>query len=491
MSEIEVAAGSADGERSAASAMRPFDVRLKREIAHRRMTISVARRVLRVLSLHLVDGVVTAAVAAALGAATVAFDPLREYTLAVIAIVLLSLNALSAYDPGDGRRDYRRLASGVALSLLILTCLIVFPPHLPLPLRAILGFGACEVVALALGRKGVDLLVRQVYVRGIGLRRAVLIGDLDDVGRAIVQLRDEQNLDQYLIGHLAPVGENDPTALGTVQDLARVMDQADVEEVIVATSLPAHVLREVTESCFDRGVTLFVVPAVMGSTECRIEPVWVGRCPLLHLFPSRIDAPSLLAKRAFDLLAAAVVLVLLLPLIALIALAVRLDSAGPVFYRQRRVGLRGRHFTMLKFRSMCADADSVRDRLRHLNAYNDHRLFKLRDDPRITRVGRWLRRTSLDELPQLLNVLRGEMSLVGPRPPLPTEVAEYEPHHLVRLAVMPGITGPWQVNGRNLITDFEEVVRMERAYIHSWSLMADLKILLRTLPVVISGQGAY
>ena len=197
------------------------------------------------------------------------------------------------------------------------------------------------------------------------------------------------------------------------------------------------------------------------------------------------------AKRAFDVLVAGTGLVVLAPAFAVVAIAIKLESRGPVFFRQRRVGLGGRSFMMWKFRSMYHEAEARRDEILHLNAYDDARLFKLRRDPRVTKVGRLLRRFSMDELPQLFNILAGDMSLVGPRPPLPKEVEAYEPRHLVRLSVVPGLTGPWQVNGRNLITDFEEVVRLEREYIETWSLRSDLEIILRTVGVVLSGKGAY
>jgi len=201
--------------------------------------------------------------------------------------------------------------------------------------------------------------------------------------------------------------------------------------------------------------------------------------------------PALLLKRATDLVLTSLGLVVCAPLMAAIAVAIKLDSPGPVFFRQRRVGLGGREFLMWKFRSMALEAERQQDDVAHLNPYSDGRLFKLRDDPRVTRVGRWLRRFSLDELPQLLNVLAGDMSLVGPRPPIPVEVRKYESRHFVRLSVVPGLTGPWQVNGRNLITDFEEVVRLERSYIDEWSLKLDLRIMTKTVGVVLSGKGAY
>src|SRR5690606_13527962 len=200
--------------------------------------------------------------------------------------------------------------------------------------------------------------------------------------------------------------------------------------------------------------------------------------------------PSLLLKRGFDLVIATLMLVVALPLMALIAVAIKLDSPGPVFYRARRVGLGGTIFSMWKFRSMHTDAEEREKDLAHLNIYPGG-TFKVRDDPRVTRVGRILRRTSLDELPQLFNVLQGEMSLVGPRPALVTDLNRYEPHHFERLSVIPGMTGAWQVGGRNLITDFETIFRLDRSYIRSWSLLLDVKIMLRTLKVVITGEGAY
>jgi len=169
---------------------------------------------------------------------------------------------------------------------------------------------------------------------------------------------------------------------------------------------------------------------------------------------------------------------------------VKLDSKGPLLFRQKRVGQGGRTFEILKFRTMVVDAEAQKPTLQHLNEYADARLFKIKNDPRITRVGWFLRKSSLDELPQLWNVLRGEMSLVGPRPCVPEELSQYLPHHLTRLFVLPGVTGPWQVSGRNEIRDFEEVVRLEREYIEHWSLFTDLVILVRTVPALL-GRGAY
>lgn len=489
-----VAAGSAGEKARAASSgalPRTYDIRLQRERVHRRIVVSMIRRFVRVIALHGVDAALLAGVVHWLSRAADGSAGTREFAPAIVAIYLLSLNATRCYQPGDARRDWHRLFSAVLMGGLILGCFAVFAPRLPFSAGFLAMLSGCSLAALVLGRTLIDQAVRQVYLRGFGLRRALLIGNLDEVSSAIQQLRDQRNIDQYLVGHMAPDEEPDPAALGVVSDLPQVLDEEVVQEVIIATSLSPNQIYQVANGCFERGIVVYVFPTVVGSVEYRTEPQMVGSCALLHLFPMRFELPTFFMKRAFDLVGSILLLIVLAPLMALIALAICLDSRGPVFFRQVRVGLGGRHFRIWKFRSMAVDADDAKERLAHLNTYADARLFKLPNDPRITRVGRFLRRSSLDELPQLLNVLVGEMSLVGPRPPLPSEVARYEPHHLVRLAVTPGMTGPWQVSGRNQITDFEEVVRLERSYVHSWSLLLDLKILLRTINVVVRGEGAY
>jgi exopolysaccharide biosynthesis polyprenyl glycosylphosphotransferase len=466
------------------------DVRLRREIAHRRLAISLIRRLLRVVSLHVVDGAILALTVLLVSGPWGPPEVTRPFLPVIVATFLLSLNALAAYDPGDARRDRRRLLTAVCLAVLLLACLVAFPPFVPLSTGFLLALGLAAFTALAVGRKLIDLGVRQAYVRGIGLRRVVIVGSLDEVGRAIRELRDDRNIDQYVVGHLSPDERDDPTALGALAELGRMLDEMDVQEVLVATTLTADAMRRATATCFEKGVAIFVVPSVVGSVDCWTEPLKVGPCALLRLHPARLELPSLLIKRGVDVVLALVGLVVLAPLIALIAAAIRLETPGPVFYRGRRVGLGGEAFMMWKFRTMVDGADQREAELAHLNIYGNG-TFKLREDPRITRIGRILRRTSLDELPQLWNVLLGDMSIVGPRPALTGDVARYEPHHFERLTVVPGITGPWQVGGRNLITDFETIVAMERTYITQWSLVLDVKIMLKTFGVVIRGDGAY
>jgi len=215
-----------------------------------------------------------------------------------------------------------------------------------------------------------------------------------------------------------------------------------------------------------------------------------GEGPISLLSSPALLGWQLVAKRSLDVGGAIAGLVMLSPVLALSALAVKLTSRGPVLFRQRRVGLGGETFEMLKLRTMVRDAEEHAPELLAANVYGDARLYKATDDPRITPIGRFLRRSSLDELPQLWNVLRGEMSLVGPRPPLPREVAQYKVRHYVRFEVAPGMTGPWQVSGRNDIKDFERVVELEQRYIAGWTVWRDLGLLLRTVPAVLSMRGA-
>jgi lipopolysaccharide/colanic/teichoic acid biosynthesis glycosyltransferase len=204
-----------------------------------------------------------------------------------------------------------------------------------------------------------------------------------------------------------------------------------------------------------------------------------------------LDRRQARVKRCMDILGAALGLTVLSPVLAVLAIFVRLDSRGPILFAQTRVGLGGRPFRMFKLRTMRDGAEDEKASLAHLNHTDDLRLFKIPGDPRVTRFGQVMRRWSLDELPQLYNVLVGEMSLVGPRPFFESDLDDYEAHHFRRLSVPPGLTGLWQVSGRSDVVDFEEVVRLDRHYIEHWSLSLDVRILLRTIPTVVSRRGAY
>jgi exopolysaccharide biosynthesis polyprenyl glycosylphosphotransferase len=261
--------------------------------------------------------------------------------------------------------------------------------------------------------------------------------------------------------------------------------------VLLAAELPFEMLETVVHRCFELGASVALVPQLLHKLNTRVELRDSGGGALLQLHSRGLGVPQLALKRMLDLALCAVGLVVVSPLLLLIAAAIRLDSRGPVLFRQVRAGVGGRPFAMFKFRTMVEHADRMKGDLQHLNQSGDPRLFKIKGDPRVTRVGRLLRRTSLDELPQLLNVIRGDMSLVGPRPFFPGDLDGYEEHHFERLLVLPGITGLWQVSGRSDVVDFEEVVRLDAEYIRGWSVKLDLQILARTIPAAFGRGGAY
>jgi exopolysaccharide biosynthesis polyprenyl glycosylphosphotransferase len=275
--------------------------------------------------------------------------------------------------------------------------------------------------------------------------------------------------------------------LGRITDLEAVAAAHGVERVIVAFSaLSTDRLLSIVRQAKRSRIKVTIVPRLYEAIGHAVEVDEVEGMTVLSLRGLSRSRSSLMLKRVIDVAGASVGLLVLSPLLAAIALAIKLDSPGPVIFRQRRMG-RDRDFEMLKFRSMVHGADEQKAALLHLNEA-DGPMFKIARDPRVTRVGRLLRKASLDELPQLVNVLRGEMSLVGPRPLVPDEDDHVMGFHRYRLDLTPGLTGPWQVSGRNRVP-FEEMVKMDYLYVAEWSLWHDLRILLRTLPIVVFGRG--
>jgi len=297
-----------------------------------------------------------------------------------------------------------------------------------------------------------------------------------------------------IVGHLLGPGEAPPLdrpvkILGRIEELDRIVEEWIVDEVVFALPFASLMSCERQISrCEEVGRTVHLKVDFVRTLFAKTYPSDLEGTPMLTLSSTPRDAVSLALKRAIDLVGSVAALLVLSPVLLMCAVLVRLTSAGPIFFRQQRVGLNGRIFTLYKFRSMHRDAEERRGELESLNERSGP-VFKIRNDPRVTPVGRYLRRFSADELPQLINVLRGDLSLVGPRPPLPSEVRRYESWQRRRLSVRPGITGAWQVSGRSAIA-FEDWMRMDLDYIDNWSLKQDLKILLRTVPAVVFAKGA-
>jgi exopolysaccharide biosynthesis polyprenyl glycosylphosphotransferase len=328
--------------------------------------------------------------------------------------------------------------------------------------------------------------------------RVLLVGSKESVGYIIEQLARFPFAGYRAVGACIPDSDNDGGAelsgipiVGNLGQVVSAVNKLRADTVILTSSdhLSPAVVRRISWSLESMNIDLAVAPALTDIAGPRIHIRPLAGLPLLHVEVPRYEGSKRSAKAVFDLSVAVVTILVLSPVFLVLALLVGLTSRGPIFFRQKRVGLNGEVFSMIKFRTMVADAEELQNDLAHANE-GQGLLFKIRDDPRITKVGRVLRRYSLDELPQFFNVVRGDMSIVGPRPPLVNEAERYEPEVRRRLLVRPGITGPWQISGRSDLS-WDDGVRLDLYYVENWSLTGDLVLIWRTVNAVIRSQGAY
>jgi exopolysaccharide biosynthesis polyprenyl glycosylphosphotransferase len=335
----------------------------------------------------------------------------------------------------------------------------------------------------------------QVHRDPVLRQRTVIIGSGVVAGHVARKLHTHSEFGLDPIGLLDDdihdIGTPDLPRLGTIEDLADVLDLLDVDRVIIAFSRAHHdKLLECVRACLEAGVVIDVVPRLFEFLDGAPALDQIGGLPLITVAVPGLSRSSEIAKRGLDIILSAILIVGFAPLLLAVAIAIKLDSRGPILFRQARAGRRGAIFPLAKFRSMRIDADQRKSELVEVNESEDGVMFKIRHDPRVTRTGRLLRRFSLDELPQLFNVLRGDMSLVGPRPLILPETAALDDWQLKRLDLRPGLTGPWQIQGRSEVP-FHEMVRFDYQYVVGWSLLRDVEILLATVPAVLAGRGAY
>jgi exopolysaccharide biosynthesis polyprenyl glycosylphosphotransferase len=410
-----------------------------------------------------------------------------QYAAALFAALFIT----GSYGRGDQRRDARRLFLACALATALPLWMTIWTRGLEPVMVQYVVTTLLVWAGLVAERRAIDRMVEWVRPAYRNAAATLFVGTADACRDAIHSPGFTRG------GECRPVGFVDVhvpaalDALGHVADFRALLHRTGAEVVVVAGYLPDNRFREVVDASLEAQSQLLSVPRSIAIAGVQPNLVWRRGEPLIELTAPNLKGWQVFVKRAIDVLGAGVGLVALSPLLALVAALVKLDSPGPVFFTQVRIGQGGRRFRIAKFRTMVDGAEKRRDELLSRSVYSDPRLFKVPDDPRMTRLGRWLRRTSIDELPQLVNVLRGQMSLVGPRPPLPSEVALYEDHHYARFDVKPGITGPWQVAGRNGVTSFEAVMGLETSYIRNWSVWADVCLLAETIPVVLRMRGAF
>jgi exopolysaccharide biosynthesis polyprenyl glycosylphosphotransferase len=428
-----------------------------------------------------------------------AFGP--WFYLLVPAIWLLTFLALRIYDPARALRYPSRMQAvwtavtwatlvfaGVAYLFFREFSRLLFVYFYLLDLVFLLGWRALVQRLLRIGLGRSLVAPRRVLVVGAGAVGQILSQAIHDyrwAGLELVGYVDDDKTKQGATCAGYPV-------LGALEDVGGVVTRQGIDEVILALPPRAQErARDVILALQELPVNVRIVPDVFELVFIRASVEEFGGIPLIGLREPAIEGPDRVVKRLFDLIVGGLALVLLSPLLLVAALAVRMDWSGPILFRQQRIGEGGRPFQMLKFRTMHAGAETDEHRLARETGQGPPTFVKQRDDPRITRVGRVMRRFSIDELPQLLNVLKGDMSLVGPRPELPWLVERYEPWHRKRFAVPQGMTGWWQVNGRSDHADHTLRVEDDLYYIRNWSIWLDIRILLMTLAAVIQGKGAY
>ncbi|MDT9593547.1 sugar transferase [Nocardioides zeae] len=426
-------------------------------------------------------------------------DTLGVVGPALFVVWIVTIGAVGGYSRsvfGAGPDEYKRVfnASLFTAGIIGIGCYLAkFQLSRGFFLLAI-GIG---IPLLLLGRFGLRRLLHQAYRAGLLRHRVIIAGRPSHVDEIAAVLKRETSLGYQVVGAVTPAGHVSGTTasgievLGDSDELAASVKRAEADIVFFASGAfrTSDEMRRAAWDLEQHKTQVVVAPSVTDVARERVTVRPVGGLPLMHLDTARSAKASRWAKRTFDLLGASTLIVLFSPLLLLAALRVKAFDRGPVLFRQTRTGRDGHEFACFKFRTMVVDAEARLAAL-HAEAGFDGGLFKMRDDPRITKPGRWLRRFSIDELPQLFNVVRGEMSLVGPRPPLPSEVATYDDAMRRRLRVLPGMTGLWQISGRSDLS-WEEAIRLDIYYVDNWSMVQDLSILARTLGAVVSSRGAY
>lgn len=336
----------------------------------------------------------------------------------------------------------------------------------------------------------VQMFLHKFIYRRLHARNIILVGD-EKRGKFVAEILERQlSWGHKILGRLTLEETDSEDVIGQLKDLPEILVKFPVDEVIFALEGRRDInLSQYLDLCRKMGVEARILPALWSPENPTLNVETIQGIPFLTLGITRINAVGLLYKRIFDIIGGLVGTFLFLLMYPFIAIAIKLDSPGPVLFKQKRVGMRGRIFTLYKFRTMYVDAE---ERKKELMAHNIMKgsMFKIENDPRITRVGRFLRKTSLDEFPQFLNVLKGEMSIVGTRPPTLDEIEKYKPQHWKRLMFKPGITGLWQISGRNKITDFEKIVELDCKYLENWRFLNDIKIVLKTIWIILKREGA-
>lgn len=425
-----------------------------------------------------------------------AYQPLAILLLAIILPVLAVKSAYKIRLSREAAGEMTAIFSSATIAIATVVVITAMLHRFQYSRGLIVYLWVLVVLLLFLGRGLARSVQGWCNRRGWGVLRVLVVG-ATDAGKMVMQsLVARPDLGYQLVGFVGPVDAPQLRdfgrfkALGTVTDLTTLLEEEQIDEVIVALPSSAHEESlAVLTLCEKHGIRLKLVPDLFEMSLSRVRMDDIAGIPVFDVQDRPLRQVEIVLKRVVDIVVAAVVLVLLSPVLAVLLLLIKLESRGKALLSQERIGFNGKSFRCLKLRTMYSDAEELQTSLLHANEASGP-LFKIKDDPRCTRVGRRIRRWSLDELPQMWNVLKGDMSLVGPRPALPIEVAQYSDTQRKRLEIKPGLTGLWQVSGRSDLP-FDEMVLMDINYLENWSLLVDLKIVLRTFSAVLGRHGAY
>lgn len=425
-----------------------------------------------------------------------------DYVVSVLSLMFLNNYLMGKYDLYSVRRfpNYRTmiiaLFKAVILDFIILTAGAIVVGINPFPRSFIVSYFLLSLPSLLLVRLTFTYYLDRFSRFNFNAWKILLVGVGDRIQSMAFALEKQRSWGHSIIGCLMVDGNRahqfgDVPRLGSIEDFDGILHKYEIDEVVFA--LPKEYpleLEKLLQKCEAMGIAVKIVPGLFDpALPHRLRVETISGIPTLSYYSGQISASGWFFKRLLDLFGGLVGVILLLIMYPVIGLLIKIDSPGPVLFRQVRVGRNGRQFHLYKFRTMVADAEAKKAELMKQNEMKGP-MFKVEDDPRITRIGRFLRKTSLDEFPQFMNVLKGEMSLVGTRPPTPNEVREYEDWHRRRISTKPGITGLWQVSGRNKVNVFADVVKLDLEYIDTWRFSTDLWLLWKTFWVVLARKGA-
>ena len=355
-----------------------------------------------------------------------------------------------------------------------------------------LFFGVFEIICMGF------LLTGRAVSHKLGVSREqknmiIYIGD-KDIYKKFVHFSTRTEFNHHIIGYITTNGQeiNDVECLGQIEDFEEIIKQHTPDEVIFSFSVKENIsIEKYIEIAAEMGVIVRVILDLYAFTGSKMFTCSMGTYPMVTYYCMSLNKAALLVKRVIDIIGAVIGICLALPIMLVTAILIKIDSPGPIMFKQYRAGRGGKKFKIYKFRSMYVDAEERKKELMSRNEMTGDKIFKIKDDPRVTRIGKFIRKMSIDELPQFFNVLIGDMSLVGTRPPTLDEISHYDRQHWRRISIKPGITGIWQTSGRNEISDFNEIVRMDMEYIENWSILLDIRLMFKTLSVLVNKSGAY